>query len=420
MLVLGITIEYVNRNLLIFHFTGCSLCGGGTPLKTVVKCNHSIIFFMNLRHFSLSTIALISASVLCSHPAIASYEKAAEIARDRGVNLDSIVAKVEIRENETYPDINQELYNQLLEVQSSGKSSPASQMFWGLAEFTKQTGITVKLPPTNSKYSEPEGFSNLSDNEINSILSILTKFKPYAIALNLNSPKVKVKNIEIYRRFRANNNAGGYNEGGTFVIPYDNLSLETLLHEMLHSVDPFQGSPENTRACMKIVFGRDVFERNISQNIEKKEISPHILRNSTISTGDATSGRLSKIRNEGLFLECFTVLGTNSLYISSEREESIKLFYKFIAALELNNPAYRTPEFVALFKELSEKGSRISEEDANRYSKIFQGFWLAVKQGDLTLDRVDKNVSEELKRAHKILTEHGFSRPKSWGGGGKS
>jgi hypothetical protein len=370
---------------------------------------------MNLRHLLLSTSILLFSSLFSAHAATASYEAAAEIATARGVNLESIVAEPNMRDEETWPDINSELSNNLSQAQSNGQGTPSSRLFWGLAQFTKETGIKVRLPASNSGQFRPEGISNLTNAEIEDILLQLVRFKPYAIALNLNSPGRKVETIKLYKSFQYEN-AGGYNEGRSFVLKPDSLDLRTLVHEMLHSIDPYERQAEHTRSCMKIVFGKDIFTQSISPRLKAKKLEDHISRNSTIARDDnASSGRLDQIRKEGLFLECFAVLGQNSLDQLSNPGSDKQLFYRFIASLELNHPAYRTPEFVALLKEIAEKGSQISEEDANRYSKILRGFWLAVKQGDVALNNVSDDAKPELKRAHKILLEDGFPRPKSWG-----
>jgi hypothetical protein len=346
---------------------------GGVYLKLLdlsrIMLSHH--FRKILLSIPLLFIGAISTSLSAS--AMETYESNPGLAQSVGIKYKSIVSEPRLKEEETYPTLN-------LQLQKTLSKDQYYKLFWSLAQFTKETGIKVELPDSSSGYSKPEGADNLSDTEIDKIILQMTRLKPYAIALNLNFTPTQVKTIKIYRQFR-DAKTGGFNEGKSFSLQLNQLELDTTLHELLHSVDPFANTG-NSKKCVKYILGNDAFNRLASDALANADVWDYFARD-YLTDDDVYSGRAKYLSPNGIFSECVTVVGQESLRISSPKKKVI--FYKFVALLGLNSPVYHMPNFVQIFTKLMAKGSNISAQDAERSSEEFRVFWRSMNRAEVSL-----------------------------------
>jgi hypothetical protein len=306
-------------------------------------------------------------------------------------NSESIISRPDLEEEQTYPEIHQELANNLSEVSYS-------KLFWQLTSFTKETGIKILIIDDSF---EP-AVMNLSDDEINEIINSLERLKPYAIALNLNRTHQKVKSIKLYQHIK-DKSTRAYNTGDKFVVQLRDLRLNVLLHELLHSVDPFSESQKQTRTCMKMVLGDNVFSIP-RKNLVK--IDKFFMDHITANYDGGVSIREGFINSRGYFLECFAMLGETVLRVSSDDdiEEREELFNVFMSMIGVNSSLYTTPEFNILFKDLIKKGRNISIVDANDFSYRFREYWDSLHD-----QKIPIHLSSDLKNQVYALQEQGIS-----------
>jgi hypothetical protein len=286
-------------------------------------------------------------------------------------NRSSIVVEPSLDESATYPEVNSTLKGSLTESQYS-------RLFWRLTEFTKATGIRVAFPDSN-------GVENLTDSQLDSLLIEFTRFKPYAIALNLNRQTQKVYYIDIHQK--SVRGRAGYNYGDKIVIYLEHLDLRILFHELLHSVDPFSATPSDTRKCMNIVFGDNLYSVSSDELLADNIFDEYIIKDYDVANDDLYSGILPKLRDGGDFGECFAEFGETQLYLSSPRnnEKRRKAFKKFVASLGINSYLYTTPQFVNLFESLLMEGENISPQKAEIFSRKFKTYWRSLKNEELDI-----------------------------------
>jgi hypothetical protein len=328
--------------------------------------------------FISATLIYLGLEILIQRPGL-TYE----------IDRESIIYSPNLDEEKTYPEINNSIIKNLSEAQYS-------RLFWGLAKFTKATGIRVEFP-------SEQGVETLTASQIENILLELNKFKPYAIALNLNRSRQKIDLIRIHGYFRKNGAA--YNGKTLIWMKADDFRLSYLLHELLHSVDPFRYNESETRKCMEIVFGDDAFNTPTSSflSIYKRRFSSgssHIIRDTNVATDDANSGRLPYLSKSGYFVECFPEVGETLLSISSfNKKYKVAFFDKFLAMLSVNSFLYSTPEFRNTYMDLLSKGEEINSEDIEDFTNRFQNYWRSIREENLTifLDSSVKNYVNQLQ-----------------------